>query len=84
MNDIELRAIDEPQWPNGGGFGYVHRGDRNYTVNQFGQPVSTIPAGGFQRGTIVRRFQPAFRPPRLGEMAYDVTDPATWPTNMKV
>ena len=76
MNSIAYHAAD-PQWPNGG-FAFNRLDDRNFTVNEFGQPVSTVPNGNWQRGQIVRRYQPAFRPSRFGLESYDVTDPATW------
>ena len=71
------RALSEPQWPMGG-FAFTKLDDRNFEVNRFGQPVSTVPVGNWQRGAIVRRYQPAFRPPMHGLEAYDVTDPTTW------
>ena len=77
MNQINARVISEPQWPNGG-FAFSKMSERNYDINEFGQPVSTVPAGNWERGTIVRRYQPGFRPPYHGLESYDVTNPATW------
>jgi hypothetical protein len=76
-NAIGLRVISEPQWPMGG-FVFARQMDRNYDVNVFGQPVSSTPTGNWQRGTIVRQYQPPFHPPPLGLFAYDPTDPSTW------
>lgn len=78
MSDIVVRSISEPQWPAGG---FVTRrfDDRNFQVQQFtGYPVSNVSAGQWQRGTIIRKYQPAFRPPFLGLVAYDPTRPDTW------
>lgn len=52
---------------------------RNFDTNSAGQPVSTIPYGRWQRGKVTRRPTPQFRPPTLGRVAYDITDPTTWP-----
>lgn len=52
--------------------------DRHYDVNYVtGQPSSTVDAGGWQRGELVRAAQPAFQLTSPGPM-YDPTDPSTW------
>lgn len=77
MNQINNRVISEPQWPDGG-YVYTRELERNYTVNAFGWPVSSVPVGNWQRGDIVRQFQPGFHASPLGLYAYDPTDPSTW------
>lgn len=77
MNQINSRVISEPQWPDGG-FVFTRQVDRYYDVNAFGQPVSSVPTGNWQRGQIVRLYQPPFHPSPLGLFAYDPTDPSTW------
>lgn len=75
---INERFINEPQWPRGG-FSFARPvDDRNFDVNEFGQPVHSEPVGNWQRGNIVRRYTPSFRPPMLGYYAYDPTDPSSW------
>ncbi len=52
--------------------------DRNYDVQAFtGYPTSTVPAGQWARGTLLRSAQPVVMLGALGPM-YDPTDPATW------
>ena len=75
---IDVRALSEPQWPYGG-FATRRFGDRNWAVQQYtGYPVSNVPAGAWERGAIIRKYQPPFRPPSLGLVAYDPTRPDTW------
>lgn len=58
--------------------GAVRCFDRNYEANgAIGSTPSTVPAGGWQRGQIVRQAQPMVRLAWYGPM-YDPTDPATW------
>lgn len=62
----------EPGWPYGGG-STVRSFDRNWTVQRFtGAAVSTVPAGGWVRGQLMRSYTPAEHFPPISH-AYDPT-----------
>lgn len=77
MNEVNAWMLDGTQWPNGG-FTTRKMEERNYTVDMWGFPVSSVPSGSWQAGTIRRMYQPTFHPAPLGLFAYDPTDPSTW------
>lgn len=53
--------------------------ERNYDVQAFtGYPASTVAAGQWYRGQLVRQFQPSTHLTPIPPM-YDPTDPRTWP-----
>lgn len=63
--------------------GYGRLGDRNWDVQAFtGQPVSTVPAGRWYRGSMERAAMPTMVHDATypGPM-YDPTDARTWPAN---
>lgn len=78
INEINSRVINEPQWPEGGFRLTRPMAERNYDINAYGFPIASTPTGLWQRGAIVRRYQPVMHPPTLGYFAYDPTDPSTW------
>lgn len=53
--------------------------ERNYDVQAFtGYPASTVAAGQWYRGQLVRQFMPTYHVTPIPPM-YDPTDPRTWP-----
>lgn len=56
--------------------------DRNYDVQAFtGSPVSTVPAGQWNRGILYRAAMPTLRLTSMGPM-FDRTDARTWPNRV--
>lgn len=82
MSEPSSRVIAEPQWPNGGFTTTRQLNNHPYDVNEFGETVPNNPSSSWEAGTIRRQFQPPFRPPMIGLVAYDPTDPTTWNKEM--
>lgn len=74
--DTRGRFLVEPgAQPMQGG---VREFDRSWTVQAFtGAPVSTVTAGQWNRGILIRSAQPTVNLRSPGPM-YDPTDPSTW------
>ena len=75
--DVRGRVLRTPAWPNGG---MVSRpiGDRHYDVQAFtGNSVSTVPAGRWSRGQLIRSNTVTVHPAKPPIM-YDPTDIRTW------